>query len=359
MTETKTSEATRKSLLGEKDSKRTLRAADYLAVRHALPKTYLHDAILHQNISQDRHFGMNMTRIQRRQHKFVNNHDLARRTFLDQQSKKHRKWKRDDATRASNMNFPTLRLNDGEDDVSTSNAEVIYRSPRYLESDDNQENGQMLPYMSLRREATQLVKKSDVIYMTKLPSVVKIDDLKLRRYNTYCGTELIDHGARDSRHGAMLQALSSRKATPDDRPSLMPALVRDETNLMHSKLTEHKENSVAIKNRINFPSLTKRMVDMNLSNESESEIRPRSSTKKDVTSNDLQELLKTYGKLPSNLTREARKAETPGRCEVALKEGTKSRKSAIAEEMESGEDGEREFKSPSLQLVFTVKSNMK
>lgn len=343
-------------LLGNYDpsAKRNLRTSEYLSVRHVLPKTYLHHAILHENNSQDRHLAMKMQSIRRRQIQLANSFDMSQRTFLEHQNRKHRKWKREDQIRACNMNIPMLRNENELASKVNEDPQVLYRSPRYLDAEDTSiVEGQMLPFMSIRREATEVIKRENSIYMTKLPTTVEINDLKLRRYNTYCGTELVKGGSKkDDRFLEFINLLSDRKATPEG--GVIAAGVKNSTAPAGERPKPEKR-----KPKVVFPSLAKRfenrMKDEG-SSESNTESQGRSKRlsrmeqiKQDLRNKDFNELLQTYGKL--RLSPSAKKPTKPdARMADVFEEES--------EPCSSTEDG-RQFKSPSLQLIFTVKSNMK
>ena len=166
--------------------KRTIRAAEHLSVKDVLPKTFVNHTIIHENPSQDRLLGMEVDRIHHRRSNYLSNHEISRRTFLEQRTRNERKWKSQDELRISQMNFPSIRASAFAKTKAT--VDVLYRSPRYSNT-DAQGAEAMLPYMSLRKERTEFIEKNGMIATTKLPAVIEIDPYKLQRYNTFCGQE--------------------------------------------------------------------------------------------------------------------------------------------------------------------------
>ena len=106
---------------------------------------------------------------------------------------------------------------------------LLYTSPIYYDKDDGQEihKGAMLPYMTLRRERTEILQHRSRTFMTKLPAVIEVHDAKLRRYNTFCGTAQSVLGAplKDNRFSGLHELLSPRAPSP-----VKPVISRDLEN---------------------------------------------------------------------------------------------------------------------------------
>ena len=176
-----------RKILHEMDQpqRRTIRAAEHLSVKDALPKTFISHTIIHENPSQGRLLSLELDRINHRKSNYLSTHEISRRTFLERQTRSERKWKSQDELRISQMNFPTLRASALTRQPSV---EVIYRSPRYNDGEAKSADA-LLPYMHLRRERTEFIRHGGVISSTRLPTVIEIDSYKLQRYNTFCGQD--------------------------------------------------------------------------------------------------------------------------------------------------------------------------
>lgn len=78
----------------------------------------------------------------------------------------------------------------------------------------------------MRRERTEIVSHHDKVFVTKLPSVVEVDQKMLDVHNSYCGKALLDRGVptRDIRFRRLHTTLS-------------PALLKDENQYPSENLT--------------------------------------------------------------------------------------------------------------------------
>ncbi len=205
------------NLLAPPNEKRSLKEQEFLAIRHALPKTRVNHTILHENPSQDRHLSMKLATVWHRRNKVSNSFDLSRRTFIEGQARKQRKWKKEDDMRRASMNFPHVRAQDYDIPERPASIAVVYNSPQYPDKDekDKVRKGPLLPYMTIRREKTEILTHRDRTVMMKLPTVIEVDDRKLKRYNTYCGTNFITPGVPvgDERFAKLAETLSPRAPT--------------------------------------------------------------------------------------------------------------------------------------------------
>lgn len=164
---------------------------------------------------------MELQRIKHRSKQYSNVYEISRRTFLDRQSRKQRKWKQQDEMRISSMNFPMVRASAVEGRASV---EIMYTSPRYKDTDNSQFNGKpLLPYMILRRERTEFIRRHKKISLTKLPDVIQTNMYKLQRYNTYCGDDMqkihSNEKKLDKRFASLTDALSPNKDPPKEEPN--------------------------------------------------------------------------------------------------------------------------------------------
>ena len=201
-----------------KPEARSLKEQEYLSIKHALPKTRISHAILHENTSQDRHLNMKLNAISHRQNKLSNTFDQNKRNFIETQLRKHKKWKSQDEMGAATMNFTNLR----SDSSRRPSMVVVYQSPQYYEKKEDAVreagviDGKLLPYMDIRRERTEILQHHAVTYTTKLPTVIQIHPKKLLRYNTYCGSSVNDfkNATKDDRFARMVSMLAPKEG-PD------------------------------------------------------------------------------------------------------------------------------------------------
>ena len=213
----------------DQPQKRTIQAASHLSVKHALPKTCVGHTIIHENPCQTRLLNMELERIRHRSKEYSSVYEISRRTFMEKQARKQRKWKQQDDMRVSGMNFPNIR---SSGIGGRSSVEVLYTSPRYTDDDNKTFMGKpLLPYMILRRERTEFIRRNNKIAVTKLPSVIESDSFKLRRYNSYCGEEFSRLQTKDTqsdgRFVALTDALSPLKSPLEDVSSAERRVVPD------------------------------------------------------------------------------------------------------------------------------------
>lgn len=206
---------TEAELSGQKT--KNIKMKQYLCVKHALPKTRLTHTILHENVSQDRHLEMTLSNIRHTRNKSSNIHDLTRRAFEAQQSRKMKKWKKEDENRIAGMNLPQINHLEMESAPVTV---VIYRMPEHAERTwSGGKRQQQLPMMKVRRERTEIVTYQDKAFLTKLPPVVEIDQRKLEKHNTYCGKVLMAKGmpGQDQRFKELASTLSPAMLNDRDK----------------------------------------------------------------------------------------------------------------------------------------------
>lgn len=176
---------------------RNTKIKQYLCVRPMMPKSGLYQAILHENISQDRHLERLLDGLNSRQMKTANSMDLTQRTFLARQEKKQKKWKREDEVRLYGMNFPSIAARTPTERPQSMQA--VYRMPEYSarpkpEVDEKLKSSlPEMPY-TLRREQTEIVLHRDRTFITRLPGVREVNPKGLERHNTYCGLSFLKTG---------------------------------------------------------------------------------------------------------------------------------------------------------------------
>ncbi|XP_060083655.1 uncharacterized protein LOC132562896 [Ylistrum balloti] len=204
---------------------KNIKIKQYLCVRDSLPKTALSHVILNENMSQDRQLERTMSDLTLRQLKQSNANDLTQRTFVAMQDRKQKKWKRDDETRLSNMNFPVFSV---PEEKRPKDMDVVYRLPDYrvktsrgprLKSasavigngaTSGTGNGnnittstprQVKMPFGISKEKTEIITHNDKTFMNKLPEVEVIDPDALKHYDTYRGKTMLESGgpSRDMR----------------------------------------------------------------------------------------------------------------------------------------------------------------
>ncbi|PVD38096.1 hypothetical protein C0Q70_00707 [Pomacea canaliculata] len=205
----------------------------HLCVVHALPRTRLTNAILYENSSQERHLEMKLTELQRRKLRSSVAMEITKRAFTAQQDRKRRKWQREDQVRISSMNLPVFTER-GQREMSGIGGGVglvadrrpsmmtIYR----LASDGGraestvQDRKPLLPMMKIKRERTEIISHHDRVFVTKLPSVVEVDQRLLTIHNEYCGQTLLSQGQpfRDDRFRRLHTVLSPAMLKDGDYP---------------------------------------------------------------------------------------------------------------------------------------------
>ncbi|OWF37804.1 uncharacterized protein LOC110467019 [Mizuhopecten yessoensis] len=205
---------------------KNIKIKQYLCVRDSLPKTALSHVILNENMSQDRQLERTMSDLTLRQLKQSNANDLTQRTFVAVQDRKQKKWKRDDETRLSNMNFPMFSV---PEERRPKEMDVVYRLPDYrvktsrgprLKSasagigngfgtgtGNGNGNGTGSGYnittstprqvkmpFGISKETTEIITHNDKTFMNKLPEVEVIDHDALKHYDTYRGKTMLESG---------------------------------------------------------------------------------------------------------------------------------------------------------------------
>ncbi|KAL8579367.1 hypothetical protein ACOMHN_026732 [Nucella lapillus] len=218
---------------------KNIKMKQHLCVKHALPKTRLTNAILYENVSQGRHLDMKLAVLQHDKHKSSFSMDLNKRAFVAQQDRKRHKWKREDEVRIAAMNLPSFSPV-GDKPSSTvpgrktamgssslrghrrPSVETIYHmsgNEGRAESAADTGRKPLLPMMKIRRERTEIVSHQDKVFVTKLPSVVEVDQHKLNVHNAYRGKSLLDRGvpSRDDRFRRLHTTLSPAILTEEDQ----------------------------------------------------------------------------------------------------------------------------------------------
>ncbi|CAH1794452.1 unnamed protein product [Owenia fusiformis] len=172
---------------------RIVNAQEYLSVKHALPKTKIPHALLHENHSQDRHLSIKLDELERRKKRREEVYEQSEKSFMDSVLKKQRQWKKDDEMRLGGMNLPTVYQEGTES--RPSSMQVMYTTPRYaLQDDALKANDNVLPYMTIRQERSEIIQHGDNTFVTKLPTIAEIDLEKLQRHSDYCGTAILHSG---------------------------------------------------------------------------------------------------------------------------------------------------------------------
>ena len=187
-------------------------SGEYSSMKHVMPKTKISHAILHENTSQERHLAMALQRLNHNQERTGNTYALSMKHFSDKQKLKHNKWKREDEVRTLGMNLPNIRkLNEGK---RVDSAQTIYRSPTYLdegiEKSLRREKTLILPYMSVSREHIKYIAHRQSTFITRLPTIINIDENKLQKYKRFCGSSINDNGTaiRDRRFKKLTKVLT-------------------------------------------------------------------------------------------------------------------------------------------------------
>lgn len=186
---------------------KNIKIKQYLCVRDSLPKTALSHVILNENMSQDRQLVRTMSDLTLRQLKQSNANDLTQRTFVAMQDRKQKKWKRDDETRLSNMNFPVYSV---PEERRPKEMDVVYRLPDYRvktgrarQKSASGGTGNTMPTSTpkqlkmpfgISREKTEIITHNDKTFMNKLPEVEVIDYDALKQYDTYRGKSMLQSG---------------------------------------------------------------------------------------------------------------------------------------------------------------------
>ncbi|XP_069123694.1 uncharacterized protein [Argopecten irradians] len=198
---------------------KNIKIKQYLCVRDSLPKTALSHVILNENMSQDRQLERTMSDLTLRQLKQSNANDLTQRTFVAMQDRKQKKWKKDDETRLSNMNFPVYSV---PEERRPKEMDVVYRLPDYrvktgkgprlksASAGTGSGTGnnittstprQMKMPFGISKEKTEIITHNDKTFMNKLPEVEVVDHDALQHYDHYRGKTMLESGtpSRDMR----------------------------------------------------------------------------------------------------------------------------------------------------------------
>lgn len=204
---------------------KSLRVQEYLSIRHALPKTKVHGAILRDNASQERRLEMSTRHLlhTKKKNRFV--HEQNIRTFLARQKRKQNKWKREDDVRLAGMNLPFLSFKSEEERPDSMS--VVYRNPRYSPTKDKDKISVPLSQrMELKRDRTEVVIHREQTIMTKLPTVVELGERTIKRYEKYRGRDNLElwKSKNDLRFENLKNSLEETHINPDVNSSLARAL---------------------------------------------------------------------------------------------------------------------------------------
>ena len=218
---------------GQTAERKSLSSQEFQSTKHALPPTRLSHTILHENASQERQLNIQVATIKARQNMMSSKLESSRRCFMDSQTRKERKWKREDEMRATSMNFPHLPASKSDNGRRPRSMTVLYSSPHYQRCENDNEmvkslrgGGSLLPYMSLRRERTEILQHGgNVFYMTRLPSIIQVDSNKYEDYTKYCGAGVDKLGAplKDSRFNDLHKLLAPNGGYVDGRDAMRMA----------------------------------------------------------------------------------------------------------------------------------------
>ncbi|XP_023933251.1 uncharacterized protein LOC106156427 [Lingula anatina] len=198
------------------NSPRSLRIQHYLSVRHALPKTKIHRAILSDNAGQDRRLDMTVSHLSSTQKRNRFFHEQNIRTFLNRQKRKQNKWRREDNVRVASMNLPTYTYSEAKE--RPRGMETVYHNPRYSSTSDHGKiHVPLSPRVQLPRERTEIVLYRDKTVVTKFPTVVDLDPKTMERYEKYRGKDYLVRGvpAQDERFGKLATSLETLPVQED------------------------------------------------------------------------------------------------------------------------------------------------
>ena len=219
--------------------------SDYSSMKHMFPKTKVSHAILHENTSQQRHLAMALQRLNHRQERTGNTITLSIKNFSDKQKQKHTKWKREDEVRTLGMNLPHIPP-PPTGNRRLDSAQTIYRSPTYLDDEAEKslkrENTAILPYMSIEREHIKYLSHRQNTFVTRLPTIINVDEQKFGDYRRFCGSSINETGSamRDQRFRKLTHVL-----TPSSSVSLRKTinhLAEGEDEEAKSEETEMEED---------------------------------------------------------------------------------------------------------------------
>lgn len=205
---------------GDKKEVRTIRASEYLSVKHALPKTNVTNVILYENTSQDRHLDMLLSHIKHRKERTANICESQMRAFLLGQEKKLAKWKRDDEVRLNAMNLPHLERG-GSGSGRPHSMMILYRNADYQtmvsprESNGRAKQPTLPPLVAVRREQTEIIAHKEKTFITKLPTKCTVNPLALQHHVTYCGAKNLKRNvaSQDTRFQKLSRSLENSTST--------------------------------------------------------------------------------------------------------------------------------------------------
>lgn len=188
---------------------RAVRANEYLSVRHALPKTNISNVILYENTSQERHLVRQLSSLTLRRERQKNVLDLQRRAFVQKQTRKQKKWKREDEFSLNNMNLPSL---DKKAEKRPTSMHIMYRNPDYeLKSKSkDRTNGKLPPLMEVKREKTEIIFHKDKTFITRVPMSFALNKETFKHHVKYCGQKYLTKGkaAQDDRFQKLNSSLN-------------------------------------------------------------------------------------------------------------------------------------------------------
>ncbi|XP_050394537.1 uncharacterized protein LOC126812280 [Patella vulgata] len=194
-------------------STNNINVKQYLCVRHSLPKTQLKNAILYDNVNENKHLRKRLSTLRRHRERTSLYLDINKRCFESEQEKKQNKWKREDEETIASWNLPVLAPPRGSNTQAIPHAETIYSVPTYNKSPSSHRKP-VLPMLSFKREKTEIVTRGDKTFLAKLPEVVEVDYKKLEHYNSYTGKVINKTWSADPRFLSLasnLQPLVLRK----------------------------------------------------------------------------------------------------------------------------------------------------
>ena len=235
------------------------------SMKHMFPKTKISHVILHENTSQQRHLTMVLSRLNHRQERIGNTYTMSIKNFSDKQKQKHGKWKREDEMRTLGMNLPHIPPPGMMGDKRLDSAQTLYRSPTYLdngtEASMRRENTIILPYMSIEREHIKYLTHKQNTFVTRLPTIINVDEQKLGKYKRFCNTSINDAGniLKDQRYRKLAKIL-----TPTTSVSLRKTVNHlvggsdEETKSVVTEFEEPENNLKSFKSHRNMHKVSKR-----------------------------------------------------------------------------------------------------
>ncbi|CAL1530790.1 unnamed protein product [Lymnaea stagnalis] len=198
-------------------SSRNINMKQFLCVKHALPKTRVTNTILYENSSQSRHLEMKLASLDHQKEQALDAMDINKRTFIRQQERKRRKWMREDQTRLSGLNLPTLPPSVVERRPSV---QVICQCRLEKDSTSASPRRQpILPMMKIHKERTEIVLHRNRTFLTRLPSSVEIDLDAQQLFDAYRGASFLVRGlpCKDDRFLGLHTLLQQRPRKTKDK----------------------------------------------------------------------------------------------------------------------------------------------